>query len=460
MKNFLLFPHQLFENIEELKGKRVYLLETPLFFTQYTFHIQKLIFHRASMKYYEVYLRSNQIDVVYVESNAYETSLQTLKDATCYDVTDFDLLKGLKQSLRSLTILPSPNFYNSDDNTLFMHHFYMGQRKRLNILIKNDKPEGGQWSFDSENRKKLPKDTLLPLWQTYENKFIEEARAYVKTFKSFGKDTPFYYPVTHKEAKDTLRYFFTKHFRTFGTYQDAMTVQDTPLYHSMLSSSINAGLLDPKYVVKEALKQEVPLNAKEGFIRQIIGWREFMCSTYDTIGVRQRRRNYFAFKASIPSKILNGKSRLLPVDDVMAKVQKRGYAHHIERLMILGNYFLLTERAPDKVYEFFMASFIDAYDWVMVGNVYGMSQYADGGLITTKPYVSGSNYILKMSHYAKGEWCDIWDSLYWRFIYVHQEKFKQNSRMKFPLVTLNKMKKEILEAHLNRANDYLKWLKE
>ena len=460
MKNFLLFPHQLFENIEELKGKRVYLLETPLFFTQYTFHIQKLIFHRASMKYYEVYLRSHQIDVVYVESNAYETCLQMLKDATCYDVTDFDLLKGLKQSLRSLTILPSPNFYNSDENTLFMHHFYMDQRKRLNILIKNDKPEGGQWSFDSENRKKLPTGTLLPLWKTDEHKYIEEARAYVKTFKCFGEDTPFYYPVTHQEAKETLRYFFKEHFRTFGTYQDAMTVQDTPLYHSMLSSSINAGLLNPKYVVEEGLKQDVPLNAKEGFIRQIIGWREFMYRTYNTIGVRQRRRNYFGFEASIPSKILNGKSRLLPVDDVMDKVNKRGYAHHIERLMILGNYFLLTECAPDKVYEFFMASFIDAYDWVMVGNVYGMSQYADGGLITTKPYVSGSNYIIKMSHYAKGQWCDIWDSLYWRFIYLHQEKLKQNSRMKFPLVTLNKMRKEILEAHLNRANEYLKWLKE
>lgn len=458
MKNFLLFPHQLFEDIEKLKGYRVYLLEVPLFFTQYTFHTQKLILHRASMKYYKDYLISHDIEVIYVEVKAYEKTLRDIEDATYYDVADFDLQKSLKKNINSLTVIPSPNFYNTQDDTLFMHHFYIKQRKRLEIMVEDGKPKGGQWSYDSDNRKKLPNDTLFPQWKTYENEYIKKAKIYVKNFKTIGSDTPFYYPITHKEAKEALKYFLENHFGTFGTYQDAMTNQDSPLYHSILSSSINSGLLDPKIVIDEALHHNVPLNAKEGFIRQIIGWREFMRRTYDTVGVRQRTSNFFNFRSAIPDKVLEGKSGLLPVDDVMKKVQKRGYAHHIERLMILGNYFLLTERDPNAVYEFFMTYFIDAYDWVMVGNVYGMSQYADGGLMTTKPYVSGSNYILKMSHYPKGEWCEIWNGLYWRFIYLHKDKFHDNVRMKFALNTLRKMKKETLNAHLKTAQNYLEWL--
>lgn len=322
------------------------------------------------------------------------------------------------------------------------------------------KPQGGQWSFDSENRHKAPKELGLPAWGHFENEYIQEAREYVRLFQSFGEDNPFYYPTTHKEAKEILTYFFESHFNAFGVYQDAMTTQDSPLFHSMLSSSINTGLLEPQTVVHEALKQDAPLNAKEGFIRQIIGWREFMRRTYDTIGTQQRTTNFFGFNASISAKVLEGKSGLLPVDDVMQKVHKRGYTHHIERLMILGNYFLLTQRHPDSVYAFFMASFIDAYDWVMVGNVYGMSQYADGGLMTTKPYVSGSNYILKMSNYPKGEWCKIWDALYWRFIFIHQNTFKNNMRMRFSVEALKKMKETTLQTHLETAQKYLSWLEE
>lgn len=458
MQAFLLYPHQLFKEVDALKDCKVYLLEVPLFFTQYTFHVQKLILHRASMKYYETYLKSLDIEVVYVEVDHYVETLHSLESASCYDVADFNLHKSLQKTIKKLTVHDSPNFYYSGDDTLFMHHFYMNQRKKLNVLVKEGKPEGGQWSFDSENRKKIPKGTTLSYWKHYENDYIKEARAYVKRFKTFGKDEPFYYATTHEEAQEQLAYFFEWHFSTFGTYQDAMHTEDKPLFHSILSSSINAGLLDPKRVVSEALEQEVPLNAKEGFIRQIIGWREFMYRTYGTIGIKQRTSNFFDFDASISTKVLEGESGLLPVDDVMKKVNKRGYAHHIERLMILGNFFLLTQRDPGAVYTFFMASFIDAYDWVMVGNVYGMSQYADGGLMTTKPYVSGSNYILKMSNYPKGEWCKIWDALYWRFIFSHQDKFGKNIRMKFPLNTLKKMKKETLQMHLQTAQKYLDWL--
>jgi deoxyribodipyrimidine photolyase-related protein len=379
-------------------------------------------------------------------------------EAFCYDVADFELFQDLKKRLTRLTVLPSPNFIYSPNNALFMHHFYIDQRKRLDILMDHGKPLGGKWSYDSDNRKKISKNIALPKWQTFENQYIEEARGYVKRFHTFGEMATFYYPVTFEDAEKSKHYFFREHFSLFGDYQDAITSEDSPLFHSLLSPALNVGLIDTRELVNDLLQQEVPINAKEGFIRQIIGWREFMRRTYDTIGVKQRTTNFFGFQASIPHKMLRGETGLLPFDDVISKINKRGYAHHIERLMILGNFFLLTERSPDAVYEFFMASFIDAYDWVMVGNVYGMSQYADGGLITTKPYVSGSNYILKMSHYPKGEWCQIWDALYWRFIYLHQEKFKSNSRMQFAVMGLHKIDEHTLQKHIDTAQTYLNWL--
>jgi deoxyribodipyrimidine photolyase-related protein len=456
---FLLFPHQLFANIEPLRHTHVYLVETPLFFTQYPFHVQKLILHRASMKAYADTLEAARITVTYVEVDAVNELLTTLTQARCYDVADFDLLRSLQAQIAMLEILPSPNFYYSDNDQLFMHHFYIHQRKKLGILTDGKTPEGGQWSFDAQNRKKLPKNILLSPWQTHLNDYVEEARRYAKRFSSVGEAAPFYYPTTHTEAQAVLDYFLRNHFTDFGDFQDAMIPEDYPLYHSLISASLNIGLLDPKAVIAKALEADVPLNAKEGFIRQIIGWREFMRHTYDTIGVKQRTSNYFHLDAPIPTKVLEGKSGLLPVDDVMKKVHHRGYAHHIERLMILGNFFLLTGRDPNAVYTFFMTYFIDAYDWVMVGNVYGMSQYADGGLMTTKPYVSGSNYLLKMSHYSKGAWCEIWDALYWNFMHRFESRFRQNPRMHFALQGLKRMSEATLKKHLDRANAYLEWLK-
>ncbi|MBD3790039.1 MAG: cryptochrome/photolyase family protein [Campylobacterales bacterium] len=458
MNAFLVFPHQLFKDVTPLKDYKVYLVEEPLFFTQYRFHVQKLMLHRASMKWYADYLASQEIESEYVDVDRYEEVMGSLDGISCYDVADFDLMTSLKQRFSSVITFSSPNFFNTHDDTRFMHYFYINRRKEMKILIDQGKPIGGKWSLDSENRKKLPLSLTLPQWQSYENAYIVEARAYVSCFDTFGESEPFYYPVDFAEAEALLDEFLAHRFANFGDYQDAMTLKDSPLFHSMVSSALNIGLLDPEEIVKRALETPVPLNAKEGFVRQIIGWREFMRRTYDTIGVQQRTTNYFGFTKSIPAKVLEGKSGLLPLDDVIQKVKKRGYAHHIERLMVLGNYLLLTECHPDSVYQFFMSGFIDAYDWVMVGNVYGMSQYADGGLITTKPYVSGSNYLLKMSDYPKGEWCKIWDALYWRFIYVHQEQFKNNPRMHFALQGLERIKEDTLNAHLERAVAYLHWL--
>ncbi|APW64595.1 hypothetical protein LPB137_01450 [Poseidonibacter parvus] len=459
MNIFLLYPHQLFENIEKLRGFKILLIEEPLFFTQYKFHIQKLVMHRASMKFYQNYLEQNDIEVQYCGNENYLDDY-TDENITIYDVVDDWLIKKISKNLKNLTILDNPNFLNPKDENRFFHKYYINRRKDLELFCPNGKPEGGKWSFDEQNRKKMPKDEFLPLKLVFENEYIIEAKNYCKKFDSFGCCDEFLYPVTFDEAKANLGYFLENKFSKYGTYQDAIVKDGKFLFHSNISSSLNIGLLDLNHVIEKSSQVDVPFNAKEGFIRQVIGWREFMLSIYKSSHVQLRTTNFFEFKNKMPKKILEAKSLITPLDDVIKKLDKTSYNHHIERLMILGNIFLLLEIDPNDVYEFFMSSYIDAYDWVMVGNVYGMSGFSDGGSITTKPYISSSNYIVKMSNdYKKSEaWCKIMDGLYWRFLNKYKELFKNNIRMRMQLAILEKMPEEKLQNHLQIAEDYLKEL--
>ncbi|HRG90337.1 MAG TPA: FAD-binding domain-containing protein, partial [Chitinophagales bacterium] len=204
-----------------------------------------------------------------------------------------------------------------------------------------------------------------------------------------------------------------------------------------------------------AAKNDVPLNSLEGFIRQVIGWREFIRAVYEFKGTAERTRNYWGFNRKIPASFWNGTTGIAPIDTTIRKVLRTGYCHHIERLMLLGNFMLLCEFDPDEVYRWFMELFIDAYDWVMVPNVYGMSQFADGGIMSTKPYISGSNYVLKMSDYPKGEWCEVWDALFWRFIHTRRAFFLQNPRMGMMVKTFDKIDAAKQQKHLDAAERFL-----
>lgn len=455
---FILYPHQLFQDISQLKNKTVLLIEEPLFFTQYRFHIQKLVLHRASMKYYEEYLKSNNISVLYFEDESY---FKTYGDSEVYiyDVADDWLLKKIQKNFLNLSILESPNFLNPNDSNKFFHKYYINRRKDLKLFIdENQKPFGNKWSFDTENRNKLPKNNVLPLSFSYSNRFVDEAKKYCGKFESIGICKEFYYPITFDEAFANLNYFLQNKFENYGTYQDAIVKEKSFLYHSNISSSLNIGLLSLNDIIKSVAKEDVPYNSKEGFIRQIIGWREFMHTIYKSSHVSLRTSNYFHFTKKISLKLISGNSGLMPLDDCIKKLSYTGYNHHIERLMILGNIFLLLEIKPNDVYEFFMANYIDAYDWVMVGNVYGMSGFSDGGSITTKPYISSSNYIIKMSSdYKKSEsWSTIWDGLYWRFLDKYKDLFQNNHRMKMQLALLQKMDTGKLQNHKNKAESFIK----
>jgi len=289
---------------------------------------------------------------------------------------------------------------------------------------------------------------------------ISAKRIFEKKYnKNYGTSENFFYPTTHEESKKWFNEFLKVRFKKFGPYEDAISDKEFLIYHSLLSPLLNSGLIDVNYVVNTSLsyskKNNIPINSVEGFIRQIIGWREFMRATYVKISEKQIN-NFWKFKNKIKENFWKGNTGIIPVDDAIKKAINTGYNHHIERLMILGNYMLLTEKNPDEVYKWFMTMYIDAYEWVMVPNVYSMSQYADGGLITTKPYLSGSNYIRKMSNYKKEEWCDIFDSLYWRFNIKYEKVISKNARLSIVGALLKKMTKEKKNEHIKRAENHIK----
>lgn len=486
MEVSLVFPHQLYQQHDALaKGRLVILIEDELYFSQYSFHKQKLVLHRATMKWYEKYLQKKGFTTRYISQDeaALQTLLKKLKSegvTTVHytDPVDYLLTRRLKRfagksSLES-KVYNSPNFINSSlqneeqmkgEKKFLMANFYIKQRKRLAILMDETGPVGGKWSFDAENRQKVPKGMKLPeVTFPAENEFVTEAKQYVtKNFKSNpGAIEKFPYAVTFQDAEKMLDDFLIHRMKDFGAYEDAILQKESILFHSLLTPALNIGLFTPERILERTLelhdRHNFPLNSLEGFIRQIIGWREFMRLMYDQKGVFLRTNNHFKYTRKIPASFYDGTTGIAPIDTTIKKILATGYCHHIERLMVLSNFMLLCEFDPEEVYRWFMELFVDAYDWVMVPNVYGMGQYADGGLMTTKPYVSGSSYILKMSDYPKGEWCEVWDALYWRFIYTHRKSFAKNIRMSMMVSLVNKMDQKKLEKHIRTANTFLKGL--
>lgn len=485
----IIFPHQLFKPNPALRtGTPVYLVEEFLFFRQYLFHKNKILLHRASMKYYADWLQQEGFVVEYIDSDDLRSDVRQLipylakkgcKELLVIDVVDDWLRKRLlmaaHQQRFTVTRFPSPNFLNTKEDTdaffsksktYFQTDFYTWQRKQRKLLLdENGKPAGGKWTFDADNRQKFPKGKQAPLLSLpAENEFVKEARTYTNQhFQShYGFTEQFFYPVTHAAAEQWLDDFLEKRFNEFGIYEDAMVKDELILHHSVLTPMLNIGLLNPQQILDKALataqQKHTPLNSVEGFVRQILGWREFIRLVYEREGVRQRTTNYWGFNRKIPTSFYTGTTGIEPVDSVIKKVLKTGYCHHIERLMVLGNFMLLCEFDPDEVYRWFMELFIDSYDWVMVPNVYGMTQFADGGLMTTKPYISGSNYLLKMGDWNKGNWTATWDGLFWRFMHVHRSFFMQNPRLGMLLKTFDKMPEARQQEHLSNAGRFLNQL--
>ena len=483
----ILFPHQLFEQNPLIeKADTIYLVEEWLYFKQYNFHQQKIFFHRASMKAYQSHLVALNINVEYIDAFNNLSDIRKLiahlksigVDGFAYiDTTDQWLEQRMQKACEQHGVAAhknnSPLFlltseenahYFSGRKRMFQTDFYKNQRQQRNILMDTDKiPMGGKWTFDDENRLKYPKGkTPPPVHFLASNQLHDEAAQYVRQYfpDNYGNLNPqFIYPTNFADSKQWLKTFFATRFAEFGAYEDSIVTKEIFLHHGVLTPMLNVGLLTPQYVIDEALAyasaHDIPINSLEGFIRQILGWREFIRAVYELKGNEERTRNYWGFTRKIPASFWNGTTGIEPIDSTIKKILETGYCHHIERLMVLGNFMLLCEFDPNEVYRWFMEMFIDAYDWVMVPNVYGMSQFADGGLMSTKPYISGSNYLMKMSDYPKGDWQAVWDGLFWRFMHVHRDFFLRNPRLGMLVKTFDKMPEQKRQLHLDNADRYL-----
>ena len=488
----LVLPHQLFADHPGLREgpRRTAIVEDSLFFGDphhpAMFHKQKLRLHRASMKRREAELADDGCRVDYWEHAPGKDPLADCMTAAATEGVERVFLAEAHDHLLSrrlerhaertgiqVEVLPTPMFLNTDEENRtwrdgrkrwFMADFYKHQRRRLDILMDGDEPMGGQWSFDEDNRKKIPKAMMaeIPTIPTFEeDEFDVRAAEHVEATygNNPGRLGPSIYPTGHQDAAAWLDGFLQQRLVRFGDYEDAIAAGENWLWHGVLTPMLNIGLLTPGQVIeatmRHARRHEIPINSLEGFVRQVIGWREFMRATYVDLGVRMRTTNHWGHRRPMPRAFYDGTTGIDPVDDVIRRILDTGYCHHIERLMVLGGFMFLCEIDPDEIYRWFMEMFVDSYDWVMVPNVYAMSQNADGGLITTKPYFSGSAYVKKMSNHRNGDWNAVWDGLYWRWILDHAEELGKNPRWAMMCATARRMDPAKQASHREHAEHFL-----
>jgi deoxyribodipyrimidine photolyase-related protein len=448
MKKFLILPTQLFKDIKILKDYDIIYLIEDTYYLNSKFHKQKLLLHVSSLNYYYDYLLDNHNNVKYINFNNadYGKFLKKGDDITMYDPIDKDIIKKLKKF--NITYLETPLFINtneelldyknSKDNDRFTNSdFYKLQRKKLDILMKNETtPLFNQWSFDKNNRNAFDKGYTEYEPKTYNNKYIEDGKKYInKHFKNaFGNLDKIYYPNTHKLAEVHLNDFIEYKIIDFGKYQDSISKEVIYGNHANISSLLNIGLLTPQYVIKVIINafnkyknKKSIIDSVEAIVRQIIGWREYIRFMYvfyknDILDFKDIKSN-----VSVPTSWYKGNTSLEILDHCIDKVKNYAYLHHIERLMVVNNLFILYEIKFKDMYDWFMICFIDSYDWVMIPNLY-MNLNALNNNITymSRVYLASDNYIRKMSDFKNKEDFKIINELYWKFIKKNKKILKND----------------------------------
>lgn len=358
-----------------------------------------------------------------------------------------------------------------------MEYFYRDMRKKHGFMVDTDgEPEGGKWNYDQSNRNQWKGETEIPHERGF-RKDVSDIVALLKKedVKTIGRidEKNFNWPTTRQDGLDVLNYFCEHLLIEFGTYQDAMHTDQEYLYHSRLSFAMNCKLLSPREVIEAVLvrfcesdKPQIDISQVEGFVRQILGWREFMRGIYWKEMPSYQTQNQLENHNKLPDFYWTGATKMNCLSNAINNSLDNAYAHHIQRLMVTGNYALLTMTEPSYVDEWYLGIYIDAIEWVEITNTRGMSQWADGGIVATKPYVSSGSYINKMSNYCKGchykvnkknaeEDACPFNSLYWNFLDEKKEHFASNHRMGMMMSLLKKMDHEKLEAHKKRAQDII-----
>lgn len=407
-------------------------------------------------------------EVVVVEPGEYRLKTEFEGWSDC-----FSLPVRIRRDDRFICSLDRFNAWADDRKRLTMEYFYRDMRRETDLLMDGDEPEGGQWNYDKDNRKSLPDSVSIP-----ERAFVEPdamTQAVLDLVEEsfpdhFGDLEPFGYAVTASDAQAQLDWFIENGLPNFGDYQDALKEGEAFLFHSVVSLYLNAGLLDPLEVCQKAeaayKSDTAPLNAVEGFIRQILGWREYVRGVYWRYMPDYLDRNALEAKRELPDFYWSADTEMACVRDVVTTTRKHAYAHHIQRLMVTGNFALLAGIDPAAVNEWYLAVYADAYEWVEAPNTHGMALFADGGLMATKPYAASGSYINKMGDHCKG--CSYtvskkngpkacpFNYLYWNFLMENRERLEGNHRLSMIYKTLDRMSDDKRDAVRDDSQRFFK----
>jgi deoxyribodipyrimidine photolyase-related protein len=467
-------------------------------------HIQKIVGIFLNMRNFADELRQHGHHVKYYQISAkdnlhsFESNLKQLvrahkiRSGAYMEPDEYRVDQLLKTAFQNLRIRPeciSTEHFLTDRHELsnmfpgassvLMEHFYRNMRKKHKILMHNGQPVGAKWNYDKSNRKKLPKGLSPPLPLVFDHDVSEIMRnvqdaglEYVGEINE-GK---FPWPGNRSEALKMLRYFNENLLVDFGTYQDALSNEQWSLFHSRLSFAMNLKLISPKEIIESSElywkqhQDKIDVAQIEGFVRQILGWREFMRGIYWQHMPGYETLNYFDHDRPLPAYFWNGNTKMQCISKAVRQSLKHGYAHHIQRLMVTGNFALLAGVDPDEVDRWYLGIYTDAYQWVEITNTRGMSQYADGGIVGTKPYVSSASYINKMGDHCRsckydhrkrlGNNACPFNSLYWRFLSINEEKLASNQRMSMMYQVWHKMDASTQNELIDQANYYLDYIEE
>ncbi|MSO32908.1 MAG: deoxyribodipyrimidine photolyase [Candidatus Nanopelagicaceae bacterium] len=484
MKRIIYIPfdhlHRNFGALKEADPKEdlIALIESARMTTGRNWHKERLFFLISSARHFAKSLEDEGFTVEYVKAATTIDGLKGIENnypklpIICAEPSSFRQFEALKAYGVSFVdndffLTPRPLFQSWANNqkSYLMESFYRKQRTRLNILMDGSEPVGGSWNFDKENRLPPPKKYEGPKYLKHQRDEIDNQ---VALEISYAPTTT--WATTRKGALSQLKNFIDNHFAQFGPLEDAMTTDNWALHHSLLSPYLNNGLLHPSEVIRAAVKAfntgSIPIESAEGFIRQVIGWREYVNGMYWFLGPNYRENNQLnATKKLLPLFSDPDKTRMNCIKETVTDINNRAWVHHIPRLMLLSNLALITGTNPQEFLEWMREVFIDASEWVMVPNVIGMGVHADGGTMMTKPYAAGGAYISRMSNYCKpcvydpklriGEKACPFTTLYWDFLERHKETFIKNHRMSQQIFGLNRLSdlselkeraKEVLEG--------------
>lgn len=479
---------------EEQVGREkvvVLMIESQLRANRLPYQKKKLVLLFSSMRHYAENLRMNGVRVDYHTSpdtsTAIKQHLQKYQSEKLITMAASEFRgREYQNDLSRLfnipaTILPNTCFLTSRYNPYrdpkpfkryVQEQFYRKMRQHFNLLMEaNGEPIGERWNYDKSNRRRLPNNNVPPAPVTFEPDeiTIKVMNEVGQRYKGVGQVDEFNLAVTHDSAQQAALDFFDHRLSNFGTYEDAMSSEYETIFHSRLSPYLNLGLLDPLCLAREAQMRyedgQAPINSVEGFIRQIVGWREFIYWQYWRLGTEINESNFWHATLPLPGMFWTGSTDLNCLHHVIRRALSSGYTHHIERLMIICNFCLLAGINPVDVNKWFLSAYIDAYEWVMLPNVFGMGLYADGGLTATKPYIASANYINKMSNFCRdckferkqriGEKACPFNFLYWNFIVENEEVLRSNPRMMRSLLSLRNIKREERRLVKEQAHQFL-----